>query len=171
VRNVGAEDAVEVTPVQDQDPVEALAAERPDPPLGVGVRVRRPNRCADDPDALATEHRVEVTTELAITIVEQKPEPTLSVVELHHEVGRAGDELDPAPLDRHEEQHVDARQQDLLDGQKVAREHRGCVLAKEPSPAETVSGAGSRPWRIRIARIELDETATPRPASSPMIRL
>jgi hypothetical protein len=95
VRNVGAEDAVEVTPVQDQDPVEALAAERPDPPLGVGVCVRRPNRCADDPDALATEHRVEVTTELAITIVEQKPEPTLSVVELHHEVARLL--CDPTP--------------------------------------------------------------------------
>ena len=83
VGDVGAEDAVEVTSVQDQDPVEAVAAERPDPTLGVGVRVRRPHRGADDPHALAAEHRVEVEAELAVAIVEQEPEPLLRVAELH----------------------------------------------------------------------------------------
>ena len=74
MRDVVPEDVVEVPPVQDQYAVEALAAERSHPTLGVGVRVRRPDRRADDPHALATEHRVEVEAELAVTIVEQKAE-------------------------------------------------------------------------------------------------
>ena len=74
VRDVVAEDVIEVAPVQDQYAVEALTAERSQPTLGVGVRVRRPDRRADDPHALATEQRVEVEAELAVTILEQKAE-------------------------------------------------------------------------------------------------
>src|SRR6266511_1246858 len=49
VVDVVPEYAVEVASVEDQDAVEAVATERPDPTLGVSVRVRRPNRRADDP--------------------------------------------------------------------------------------------------------------------------
>jgi hypothetical protein len=74
VVEVDAEDVLEVPAVQDQHAVEAFAAERPDPTFRMGVRVRRPHRGADDPDALASEHRVEVAAELAVPVVEQEPE-------------------------------------------------------------------------------------------------
>jgi hypothetical protein len=41
---------LEVPPAADDDPVEALAPERPDAAPGVGVGPRCPDRCADDTD-------------------------------------------------------------------------------------------------------------------------
>ena len=43
VAAVGAEDVLEVTPAEDEDPVEAVSADRAYPPLGMGVRVRGPS--------------------------------------------------------------------------------------------------------------------------------
>ena len=72
VAAVDAEHVFEVSTAEDQDPVEALAAKCAHPALGVGVRVRRPERRSDDPDALALEDGVEAAAELAVAIVQQK---------------------------------------------------------------------------------------------------
>lgn len=54
VVEVLADDVGEVALVSDQDPVEALAADRPDEPLGIGIRDRRSdwsqNRADQAPD-------------------------------------------------------------------------------------------------------------------------
>jgi hypothetical protein len=47
---VDAEDVLEVTPAEDEDPVEAIGAERARPAFGVGVRVRRFARRANHLD-------------------------------------------------------------------------------------------------------------------------
>ena len=52
---VDAEHVLEVTPPEDQDPVEAIGAERANPAFGVGVRVRRLDRRANHLDALGSE--------------------------------------------------------------------------------------------------------------------
>src|SRR5450759_4963702 len=88
VTDVDAEDVVEVASVQDQNPVEAVATERSDPALGVGVSVRGPDGGGDDPDALAAKDGIEVEGELTVAVADEILEPTLSVVELHHEVAR-----------------------------------------------------------------------------------
>jgi hypothetical protein len=44
---VDAEDVLEVAAAEDEDPVEAVGAERSSPAFGVGVRVRRLDRCPD----------------------------------------------------------------------------------------------------------------------------
>ena len=89
VVEVDAEDVVEVPAAQDQHAaVETFAPECPDPTFRVGVRVRRPHWCADDPDAFAAEHRVEVAAELAVAVVEQEPESAVPLAQLHHEVAR-----------------------------------------------------------------------------------
>ena len=72
VADVGREDSFEVASVHDQDPVEALAAYGADPPFDEGVRAGRPERCADDPDAVGAEHLVERRRELAVAVVEQE---------------------------------------------------------------------------------------------------
>ena len=49
---VDAEHVLEMPSAEDQDPVEAVGANRANPALGVGIRVRRLDRRADHSDAL-----------------------------------------------------------------------------------------------------------------------
>jgi hypothetical protein len=72
VIDVDAEHLLKLSPADDQDPVEAVAAHGADPALGKRVCLRRPERCADDLDALASEDLVEGAAELAVAIVDQK---------------------------------------------------------------------------------------------------
>jgi hypothetical protein len=69
MRDVGREDSVEVPAVDDQEPVETLAADGADPPFDERVRAGRPYRCADDPDAVGAEHLVDRRCELAVAVV------------------------------------------------------------------------------------------------------
>jgi hypothetical protein len=142
---------LQVAAVDDQTPVEALAAEGADPTLGMGVRVWGSDRRADDLHALAAEDFIEGATEFAVVVVKQKLEGLLPVGEEHQQVSRllcdpapiwiacARDELDPTTLERDEEQNVDAAQPDGLDRQEVAGEHRRCLPAQEQPPTQPVS--------------------------------
>jgi len=71
--DVDPEDSFEVPSVDDQDPVEALAAHGADPPFDEGVRARCPHGRADCSDALGAERLIERRRELAVAIVDQKP--------------------------------------------------------------------------------------------------
>jgi len=53
VLDVDAQHALELSSARDQQPIEAVAADRADPAFGEGVRVGCPIRGADDLDALA----------------------------------------------------------------------------------------------------------------------
>ena len=122
---VDAEHVLEVAAVDDQDPVEALAPEGAEPALGLRVRVRGPDRRPDDLHAFAAEDLVEVAAEFAVAVVKQKPEGLLAVGQEHQQlprllrdpatirIARARDELDPAALERDEEEGIDARQPDV----------------------------------------------------------
>jgi hypothetical protein len=79
---------LEVAAVDDQNPVETLAAEGADPTLGIGVRIWGSDRRADDPHPLAAEDVIESETEFAIAVVKQKPEGLLPVGEEHQQVSR-----------------------------------------------------------------------------------
>ena len=57
--DVLGEDGFELTPVEDQHPVEALPTDRADEALGKGVGPRGSDRRADDPDPLGAEDLVE----------------------------------------------------------------------------------------------------------------
>ena len=60
----------EVAAAEDEDPVEALAADRSDPALGVGPRLRRADGSLDDADSFRTEDLVEVAGELTLAIAD-----------------------------------------------------------------------------------------------------
>src|SRR6266516_1229481 len=148
---VNAEHVLELAAVDDQDPVEALAPERADPALGVGVGVWRSDRRADDRHAFAAEDLVEAAADLAVAVVEEEAEGLLPVVEEHQQVprllcdpvtiriSRARDELDLAALERDEEEDIDARQPDGLDGEEITCEHRCRLLAQELPPTGAAS--------------------------------
>src|SRR5262249_53399666 len=86
--NVRDEHVPEVAAAEDQQPVEALAADAADPALGVRSCLRRPHRRLDHPDALGAEDFVELTGELAVAVTYEKPRADAVVVELHQQVAR-----------------------------------------------------------------------------------
>jgi hypothetical protein len=131
---VDAEHVLQMTAVEDEDPVEAVGADGAHPALGEGVRVRGLDRRADHLDALRAEDLVEGVAELRVAVVDEESERVL-VAELHEQVARllgdlacvrvraAGDVLDPPGSERDEEEHVDPLQEDGLDREEVAGEH------------------------------------------------
>jgi len=141
------QDALEVTAVDDQQPVEALGADGSDEPLGDGVRLRGPHRRLDDPDAGAAKHVVEGAAVLAVAIADQQARVLVGEIEaeiarlLGHPgaggVGRAACEPDAAACVRDEEQHVVAAQEHALDGEEVASDDAGRLCAQELAPART----------------------------------
>jgi hypothetical protein len=72
VVDVDAEQLLKLSPADDQDPVEAVAADGADPALRECVRLRRPERCADNLDALTSEGLIKDLAELAVAIVDQE---------------------------------------------------------------------------------------------------
>jgi hypothetical protein len=64
--------ALEVLPVDDEDPVETLGPDGADEALGDRIRLRSSNRRPDRLDPFATEDRVEVTSELVVAIADQE---------------------------------------------------------------------------------------------------
>jgi hypothetical protein len=64
VIGVLGQDVMQMPFAEDQEPVGALAAERADPSLGDRVRLRRLDRCVDDPDSDRGEDRIEGRGEL-----------------------------------------------------------------------------------------------------------
>jgi hypothetical protein len=145
VAAVDAEHVLEMAAADDEDPVEAVGANRAHPALGEGVRVWGLDRRANHLDALGPEDLVEGVAELRVAIVDGEPEGVL-VAELHDEVARllscpaavricgAGDVLDPPGREREEEEDVDPLQEDGLDRQEVAGEHARRLRSQEGSP-------------------------------------
>jgi hypothetical protein len=73
----------------------------------------------------------------------------------------AGDELDPAALQRDEEEHVDPFQPGGLDGEELTGERRRRLLAQEASPGELVS---LRRRRQAVSDERMQATIEPLPA-------
>src|SRR5215216_5484831 len=142
---VDAEDVLEVAASEDEDAVEAVGTERSYPAFGVGVRVRRLDRCADHLDALGAEDLVEGVAEFGVTVVDEKPEGAL-IAEVDDEVARllchpapvgirgGGDVLDPSRRERDEKEDVEPLQKDGLDREEVAGEHARRLRAEEGAP-------------------------------------
>src|SRR6266508_665926 len=80
---------------EDQHPIQAFAADRADPPLGIGVGLRRTWRTAQHFDADISEHGVEARSELRVAIADQEPEAIRALPHGEHEV--AGLLSDPLP--------------------------------------------------------------------------
>ena len=95
---------------------------------------------------IALEDVIEAAAELGVAIVDEEAERLPAVIERHQRVARllgdpgarwvrgAGDEFDPAALERDEEEHVDPFQPGGLDGEEITGKRRRRVLAEEVSP-------------------------------------
>jgi hypothetical protein len=72
VLEIDPEDLLQVTTSDDQQPVQALGADRPNPPLRVGVGVRRLDRRYEHLGTLDADHVVEPTTELRVPVADEE---------------------------------------------------------------------------------------------------
>src|SRR4051812_29239292 len=88
VRYVLGQHCREMAAVDDQYPVEKFAADSGDPSFGDRVRLGSPHWCAQDANALAGEHGIKSTGELAVAVPNQKPKLGCAVAEVHQKVAR-----------------------------------------------------------------------------------
>jgi hypothetical protein len=79
--DIGPQHQLKMTPVEDQQPVQALFPHAADPALGEGVRARRPNRCLEHLYALVAEDLVEAATKLAVAVVDQEVDRSVVICE------------------------------------------------------------------------------------------
>jgi hypothetical protein len=103
VGGVDTQDSVEVSASDDEDAIEAVAADSPHPALGERVRLRRSDGSPDHLDPLGAEDFVEVAAELRVAVVDQQSVAAPLLAQLRDEfllgdprpvgVLRAGDEL------------------------------------------------------------------------------
>jgi hypothetical protein len=154
VLEIDPEDLLQVPLPDDQQPVQALSADGTDPPLRVGVRVRRLDRRNEHLGALGAEHVVERATELGIPIAQQELDAAPLLAEHQQQVpcllgdpgavgvGSHAGEMDPAGVQLDEEQHVQPPKPDDVDGEEVTGEDPGGLLAQKRPPRH-----GRSPWR------------------------
>jgi len=88
VVDVGPQRALELAASKDQNPVEALAADRTYEAFGVCVRVRRSDRRPDDARALGLEDLIERRAELRVAVVEHEPQGTWPLGQIDQQVAR-----------------------------------------------------------------------------------
>ena len=91
-----AQGVQQVSLVEDQRPVEQLAAAGPHPPFHDRVHPRHPHAAAYDLDTSVGKHLVEQVRVLAVPIPNQVLHPTAGVLQVHHE--DAGGILPPVPV-------------------------------------------------------------------------
>ena len=138
----------------DQEMVQALLADRPDPALSDGVRVGRLHRCAYDLGPGRAPHVVEHSGELGVPITDQKPPRHRLIAKAGQQiagllgnpqagrmVGDAG-QVHPPAAELDDEQHIHPPQEHRVDGEEVAGHDSGGLLAQERPP--TRRGASGR---------------------------
>jgi hypothetical protein len=80
------------------------------------------------------------------------------------------DQVHPSAAELDDEQDKYAPQEDRVDGEEVAGQDPGGLLAQERPPTRRARrGAGSRPWARSTRLIELADTRQPRRSNSPWI--
>jgi hypothetical protein len=149
-----AEHSLEVSAVDDEEPVETLGACGADEALGDRVRLRRLDRRQDDLEAFAAEDGVEVADELAVTIADQEPSWCRSLRQGPGKlpgllgdpgaagVRRAAGKVHAPAAELDEEEHVQPPQGNGLHGEEVDGEHAVGLRTEELAPRR--SGALAR---------------------------
>jgi hypothetical protein len=137
VRDVFPRDLLHVPWSEDEQPVEAVPADRSHPALSDRVRARCSDRGAHDTHGFGPEHRVEGGRELGIPTADQEGGAPALVLELPGQVTglldepgrrgmlRAADDEHPPDLELDEERHEHGLEADCLDREEITSEHAG----------------------------------------------
>jgi hypothetical protein len=141
VLDVDPKDLLQVATANDQKPVQALGPDRPHPALRVRVRPGRLHGRQEHLGTVRAEHVVEAAAELRVPIVQHEAGPSALFAQHQQQVaGLLGDPLavrvggdagqvHPAGVQFDEEQHIQPPQPDAVDGEEVAGNDPGGLLA------------------------------------------
>ncbi len=146
-----AEQGLDVAPVDNQHPIEALAPDRADAALCEAVGTRGTDRRADDPDASGTEDLVEAARELGVPVPVQELDWLGPLGQLVGQIprlldhpgssrkgGHAGYEDLPA-VELDEEEDVEPPEQHRVHGEEVTGQHGGGMGLEEFAPRRSWS--------------------------------
>src|SRR6266571_7833912 len=126
------QDLTEVALVQDQQPIQALAADGLDQALQMSVRTRGSVGRPEHTDAFGLEDGVETSGVLGVAIAHQEVDGWIAILNFWRQVARllddpvgvgvggAGGEQDAAAAELHHHQHVESAQKHGLNGEEVA---------------------------------------------------
>ena len=147
------EDALEMTLVSDEKPVEALGPCGADEPFGERVGTRRADRGLDHSGTNRRQHFIEGPDELGISISDQELDDPAFVLECHCEIARLlgdpapdrmrGDtgEEDLASFEIEEKQDIEPAKRDGVGGEEVACKCAASLSSKQLWPRRSRS-----PW-------------------------
>jgi hypothetical protein len=183
VLHVDAQDPIQVALPDDQQPVQALDTNCPDPAFCVGVRVRRLHRRQQHLGAFGAEHVVEAAAELRVAVAQQEAHAASLLLQCEQQVaGLLGDPpcvglaVTPARWTRRVSSSRKNRTYSRL-GQMVltvkkskARIPAACWHRKARHVVVVRRGAGWSPWRCRVVRMAVAEIRRPSRSSSPLMR-
>jgi hypothetical protein len=127
----------EVAAVDDQHPVQQLAADGADPSFGDRVRPGRLHGGAQDADALAGEHGIETLVNFGVAILDQEREVRHAIAEVHQQIPRLLSNPGPAGVRR------DAQQVDAAGGMLHTEQHVKPVTQQSVDAEEVVA---RMPW-------------------------
>jgi hypothetical protein len=187
VDQILAEHQSQVALAEYQDPVQEFAAESPDHAFADGVHPRSLRQGGDDPQAVSFEHLPERGREERIAVMNQEPQRTDAVAQVHGQVPgllyrprpcrvrshAARVQAPGAVLDEH--QHVDPLEQHGLYHQEVTGDERVSLGGQKlppgrPCPAGRGIDAGDvqdLPYRGRSDRVSQPGQLTLDPAMAP----
>ncbi len=132
--------------VSNEQPIKALSSCCAHKSFRDRVRLRGSNGCLDNSGARRTKYLVEGRDELGVPVTDKETHGAALVLEGCHQVagllgdpwadrvGRDTGQEDLAPLQRDEEQDIDASQHHRVDVEKVARQSAGGLGAQELRP-------------------------------------
>ena len=156
VPGVAAQDALEVPCVHDKEMVEALGSDGSHKPLGVGIRIRRPEWRLEDTGTFRSKDLIEAGDVLGVPVADEilgldalVDDVTGHVPGLLGDPGRMGmggdaGDPDPSAAELDEEQDVEALQQKRVDGEEVGGDDVG-GLGPQERPPRGAASPRSRP--------------------------
>jgi len=148
------QNALEVSRIQNEQPIEALSANGSHEPFGDAIRLRCLDRCPDYTNARALKDRVKARREFAVVIANEHAHRLLALGEGPGDLPRLL--RDPRPVgmcraasqvhaptgDLDEEQHVQPTKPDGVDGEEIDGDDAPRLRTHELTPRWTGSCAG-----------------------------
>ncbi len=156
VPHVIVQNSLQLAPSDDQQVVEAFAADRADPTFREGVGVRRLDRGQDHGRADRSEDVIEGRGELRVPVANQVSHRPAAILERPDQiarllsdpragrVGRDSSQVHSSSAQLDEEEDRQLAQPDGVDGEEVTGEDTVGLLAQERPPARGRPGSGRR---------------------------
>ncbi len=179
--DIDPKDPLQVPASHNQQPVQALGADRSHPSFGVGIRPGRPHRRTQHLDAFSAEDVVEAAAEFRVAVAQQQSDRPSPLAQSQQQVAgllgdppavRVGGHAGQVDLPGVDLDHVTYRYSVVSRTvstvkKSVAMMPAACVRRNARQVTDARRGAGPSPLRSSTVRMVVADTWTPSFLSSP----